>query len=646
MCGIAGVFRFRGAEPPTLGDVRRMADTLVHRGPDGDGYSVRGQIALAHRRLAIIDLAGGRQPLANEDGSVEVTFNGEIYNFEELRAGLVAKGHVFRTRSDTEVLVHLYEEEGERLAEKLRGEFAFVIADHRRQRIVLVRDRVGVKPLYYALTPTQIVFGSEAKAVLAEGSVPRAVDPAAVLDFLTFRYVPSPRTIYPAVRKLPPAHVLVVEADGRTSERCYWQLSFEPDDSLGVDAWCEKIRAQIAESVRIQMVADVPVGGFLSGGVDSSTIVSYMAETSARPVVACSIGSPEKEYDELDFARAVAKHVGADHRTEVVTPKALEVVEKLAWHYDEPFGDSSAVPTYYVSKMARRHVTVALSGDGGDECYGGYRRYRFDRAENRLRGMLPGFLRGPVFGALAAIYPKADWLPRPLRAKTTFQNLADSDPSHSYFRSVGTTAGFDRGSLLRPETLRAAGDHDPRALIEDAFRTAGTDDPLSRAQSCDIRTWLPEDMLTKVDRAAMANSLEVRVPLLDHVHMEMAARVPSALRLRGGEGKWILKRAMEPRLPHDVLYRPKRGFAVPVREWLRRDLHDYAADLLFAPDARIREWFAPESVRGLWDEHQAGRRDGSDLLWLLLSFEGFARRHLTAPQRDEPSPPVPAGAAR
>jgi asparagine synthase (glutamine-hydrolysing) len=637
MCGIAGVFRFGEGPPPDEPLLRRMADTLVHRGPDGDGYSVRGPIGLAHRRLAIIDLAGGRQPMGNEDGSVEVTFNGEIYNFEELRAGLLAKGHVFRTRSDTEVLVHLYEEEGDRLVERLRGEFAFAIADHRRRRVLLARDRVGVKPLYYALDGRRLVFGSEAKAVLAEGSTPRRVDPAALLDYLAFRYVPSPRTIYPDVRKLPPATTLAVESDGRTTERRYWTLRYEPERGLTVDAWCERVRASIAESVRIEMTADVPVGGFLSGGVDSSAVVSYMAEASPHPVVACTMGFSEAAYDEREHARLVARHVGADHREQVVTPDALAIARKLAWHYDEPFGDSSAVPTYLVSKMAREHVTVALSGDGGDEGYAGYRRYRFEAAEARLRGLLPAALRAPVFGTLAALYPKADWLPRPLRAKTTLRNLAERDPARSYYRSVGTVAGFDRTVLLRRETLRAADGHDPGDLIREAFRTAGTDDAVSRAQSCDMRTWLPEDMLTKVDRASMASSLEVRVPLLDHVHLELTARIPSDLKLRGGVGKWILKKAMEPRLPLDVLYRRKQGFAVPVREWLRGDLRAYGEDALLGRDARLAEWFDQDAVRALWDEHQSGLRDASDLLWLLLSFEGFARAHLVASSEAAPA---------
>ncbi|MCE9635060.1 MAG: asparagine synthase (glutamine-hydrolyzing) [Planctomycetes bacterium] len=638
MCGIAGLFRFGEGPPPDEPTLRRMADTLFHRGPDGDGYSVRGPIGLAHRRLAIIDLSGGRQPMGNEDGSIEVTFNGEIYNFESLRERLLAKGHVFRTRSDTEVIVHLYEEEGDRVAEHLRGEFAFAIADHKRRRMLLARDRLGVKPLYYALDHRRLVFGSEAKAVLAEGSTPRRVDSSALLDYLAFRYVPSPRTIYPGMRKLPPAHTLVVESDGRATERRYWDLKFEPEPDVSVETWCERLRDAIAEAVKIQMVADVPVGGFLSGGVDSSTVISYMAEASAHPVVACSIGFSEGAYDERQYARTVAKHVGVDLREFLVEPQALDVVRKLAWHYDEPFGDSSSVPTYYVSKMAREHVTVALSGDGGDETFAGYRRYKFEAAEDRVRRMLPAGLRAVLCGALGRIYPKADWLPRPLRAKTTLLNLAERDPSRSWYRSVGSMAGFDRASLLRQETIDDAGGHDPADLISEAFRTAGTTDAVSRAQSCDYRTYLPEDILVKADRAAMACSLEVRVPLLDHVLLELAAKIPSDLKLHGGEGKWIFKKAMEPRLPHDILWRKKQGFAVPVREWLRADLREYAESLLFSKDARLSDWFEMRTVRSLWDEHQAGTRDASDLLWLLMSFEGFAQQHLVEHAAPRPTP--------
>ena len=636
MCGIAGVFRFGGGPPPREDELRRMAATLVHRGPDGEGVSTRGPIGLAHRRLAIVDLQGGAQPLGNEDGSVEVTFNGEIYNYRELRERLVAKGHTFRTRSDTEVLVHLYEDEGDRLVESLRGEFAFAIADHRRRRVLLARDRLGVKPLYYALDEHRLVFGSEAKAVLAEGSTARELDPAAILDYLTYRYVPAPRTIWAGIRKLPPATTLAIESDGRATERRWWDLQFEPEHGVPVETWCERLRDAIAEAVEFEMIADVPIGGFLSGGVDSSTVVSFMAGVSEHPVVACTVGFAEGAYDEREHARRVARHVGADLREEVVTPQAVEIVEKLAWHFDEPFGDASAIPTYYVSRMARRHVTVALSGDGGDETFAGYRRYKFEAAEARVRRMVPAGLRSAVFGALGRAYPKADRLPRPLRAKTTLLNLAERDPSASWFRSVGTMAGYERMRLLRPETIAAASGHDPATLVSEAFRTAGTNDPLSRAQSCDLRTYLPEDILTKVDRASMAASLETRVPLLDHRLLELAARIPSHLKLRGGVGKWILKRTMEPRLPRDVLHRPKQGFAVPVREWLRADLRDHGEAALFTPDARIREWFDVGALRSLWNEHQAGTRDGSDLLWLALSFEAFARRHLT----DAPAPAV------
>ncbi|MCG3134958.1 MAG: Asparagine synthetase [glutamine-hydrolyzing] 1 [Planctomycetes bacterium] len=635
MCGIAGIFRFdgQGADPAAL---RRMADTMIHRGPDGEGFSLRGPFGLAHRRLAIIDLEGGRQPMSNEDGEVEVTFNGEIYNFDVLRTRLQSKGHVFRTRSDTEVLVHLYEEEGDRMAESLRGEFAFAIADHRRRRMLLARDRMGVKPLYWAIDGNRLIFGSEAKAVLAEGSTPRALDPAAVMDYAALRYVPSPRTIFAAMRKLPPAHVLLVEADGRHEVRRYWELRVAPDERPTAAEWAERIREKMDEAVRIEMVADVPVGAFLSGGVDSSAVVTSMAAISPRPVVACTIGFGESAYDERDAAREVAKLARADHREMVVTPKAAEVVETLAWHYDEPFGDSSAVPTYYVSRMARQHVTVALSGDGGDENFAGYRRYRFERAEDRLRRMLPAALRNPLFRGLAAAWPKGDALPRFLRAKSTFASLAEADPAAAYFRGVASLAGFHGEQVVRRDVVEAAGGHDPARLIADAFRRSGTGDPVARAAFADFSSWLPEDILVKTDRAAMANSLEVRVPLLDHEFVELAATVPPSLKLRGGEGKWIFKEALAPRVPRAMLDRPKQGFAVPVREWLRGDLHDYAADLLLAPGARSAEWFDAAAVRRLWDAHQSGARDASDALWRILMFEGFARKHLapsSAPDR-------------
>jgi asparagine synthase (glutamine-hydrolysing) len=633
MCGIAGVFRFGGGEPPGAAALRRMAATLVHRGPDGEGLSLRGPIGLAHRRLAVLDLEGGRQPMANEDGSVEVVFNGEIYDHDEHRERLRAKGHVFRTRSDTEVLVHLYEEEGERTPELLRGEFAFAIADHRRRRVLLARDRCGVKPLYYALDGNRLVFASESTAVLAEGSTPRAVDPAAVLDYLAYRAVPSPRTIWRDVRKLPPATLLVVDAEGRATERRWWRLRFEPDERTSPEEWGLRLRETIAEAVRLQMAADVPVGGFLSGGLDSSTVLSFMRLATTGALVACSVGFEDPRFDEVEHARAVARQLRADHRTTVLTPdmvRAADVAERLARRFDEPFGDSSAVPAFLVARQAREHVTVALSGDGGDEAFGGYRRYRFERAEARLRHLVPGPFRSAVFGTLAGVYPKADSLPRPLRAQTTLRNLAEEHPARAYFRSVGTTAGVDRDALLRPETLLAAGGHDPAARIEEAFRDAGTDDPVARAQACDLGLYLPEDILTKVDRTAMSVSLEVRVPLLDVRVLELAARIPSKWKVRRGRGKWILREAMRPRLPAEVLDRPKRGFSVPMAHWLRTELHDYAAERLLAPDARLGEWFDPAAVRTLWDLHQRGARDVSDLLWVVLRFEAWARAHLGA----------------
>ena len=616
MCGISGIFEFDPARTVERDAVHRMNESLRHRGPDDEGIFVEPGIGLGHRRLSIIDVAGGHQPLSNEDGTVWVMFNGEIYNYEELRHELLSRGHTFTTRSDTEAIVHLYEECGEECFARLRGMFAIVIWDSKQRRLLLARDRVGKKPLYYYADRNRLIFGSELKAVLAADGVPRAIDPLAVCDYFSLSYIPAPRTVYKSVRKLQPAHYLVVSANG-LREAAYWRLSFANVQSHTEGEWCELIREHLCEATRVRLMSEVPLGAFLSGGVDSSSVVAMMSRLMGRAVTTCSIGFSAQDYDESAYARQVASQFKADHYEDIVEVEALEVIDKLAWHYDEPFADSSAVPTYYVSKMARRHVTVALGGDGGDENFAGYRRYIFDQMENRMRSFVPEPVRRTVFGPLGRWYPGLAWAPRPLRAKATLQSLSRS-PLEGYFNSISVFRPDEKAHLFTRDFQQQLADYDSLEVLRKHYDEADTTDPLSRIQYVDIKTYLPDDILAKVDRASMAVSLELRAPILDHKFMELVASIPSSMKLRGRNGKYILKKAMEPLLPRDILYRAKQGFAIPLNRWFRRELKDFAYDLVVAnkkDDLLDRDYLSM-----IWKQHQAGTFDRSAYLWTVMMF--------------------------
>jgi asparagine synthase (glutamine-hydrolysing) len=633
MCGIAGIYNFKTLKPVTTGWVKAMTDTLVHRGPDDEGFYVSGPVGLGHRRLSIIDLEGGHQPICNEDQSIWVVFNGEIYNFEELQQELVRKGHVFKTRSDTEAIVHLYEEEGENCFRRLRGMFAIVLWDGRNRKMILARDRVGKKPLFYFHDGFRLAFASEMKAILALPDIPREIDLQAVSDYFSLLYVPTPKSIFKHIRKVRPGHYVVVSNKG-LREVEYWDLSFAPTQELTEEQWCERVLDTYREAVRLRLISDVPLGAFLSGGVDSSSVVALMAELIAGRLTTCSIGFKEKEFDELDYARVIASQFKTEHHEETVVPDAVGIVERLAWHYDEPFADSSAVPTYYVSKVAREHVTVALAGDGGDENFAGYRRYYFDRRENMVRSLLPGAIRRPVFGALASLYPKADWAPRIFRGKATFQNLARS-PIEAYFRSM---SGFQielKNRVLAPDLVRELGDYSSLDLFRFYYEKADTSDPLSRIQYLDIKTYLTDDILAKVDRASMAHSLEVRAPLLDHKLMELVASIPTSLKLRGTNGKYILKKTFEKILPKNILYRRKMGFAVPLARWFRGELRDLAHTVIF--DRSDSGLLDGATVRSVWEEHQSGLRDRSTELWIVLMFRLWQRQFMGSQRQPAPS---------
>jgi asparagine synthase (glutamine-hydrolysing) len=626
MCGIAGIFNVKEREPVSEDHLKEMTDTLVHRGPDDEGFYTSNSVGLGHRRLSIIDLSAGHQPMSNEDDTVWVVFNGEIYNYPELRALLEKKGHVFKTHSDTEAIIHLYEEEGEECFRLLRGMFATALWDERKRKLVLGRDRVGKKPLFYYYDGCRIVFASEIKAILKVPGICRDIDLEAVSDYFSLLYVPAPKSIYTKIRKLRPGHYLTVSERG-LKEVEYWDLSFRDNEELSEQQWIERILASYRETVRIRLMSDVPLGAFLSGGVDSSSVVAMMAEAKNGRVLTCSIGFEDEAFNELPYAREVARYFDTEHHEQIVHPDAVGIVEKLAWHYDEPFADSSAVPTYYVSKTAREHVTVALSGDGGDENFAGYRRYYFDQRENWLRSWLPSEVRRPVFGTLASLYPKADWAPRIFRGKATFENLARA-PIEAYFRSVSAVQTSLKNELLHPDVMSHLAGYDSLDVLRHYYDKADTEDTLSRIQYVDIKTYLTDDILTKVDRASMANSLEVRAPILDHKFMELAARIPSSLKLRGRVGKYIFKKTLEPLLPQATLTRPKMGFAVPLARWFRHELKEMAHEVILGRHAE--DFTEPRIVEKIWGEHQRGFRDRSTELWTLLMFRLWQRRFLPA----------------
>ncbi len=617
MCGLAGIYNYDREEPVREEIVRKMTRAIAHRGPDDAGFFFKGPVGLGHRRLSIIDVKRGRQPIYNEDGSLAIVFNGEIYNYRELAQILTNRGHRFRTQSDTETILHLYEDFGEAAITMLRGMFAFAIWDGRQNRMVIARDRIGKKPLYYADLRGQFVFGSELKAVLENPDVPCILDDVAVLDYFSYQYIPAPKTIYRHVRKLRPGHYLIVTPEGVT-DREYWDIDFSQPEEQSIEDWCSQLLDNLFEAVDLRLMSEVPLGAFLSGGVDSSAIVAIMSQLSTTPINTTTVGFTEEAYSEANDARDFAESLGTNHHETIVTPDAVGVIEKLAWHFDEPFADASAIPTYYVSKAAREFVTVALSGDGGDESFIGYRRYLFDAMENRVRGMAPAAIRQPLFGMLAAVYPKADWLPQQLRAKSTLRNLS-LDPAEAYYHSVYGAVVAERDSLLSYELQQQANGYDPFEFFLDYYRRPHTNDPMVRAQYVDIKTYLSDDVLTKVDRASMAVSLEVRCPLLDHRLMTLAARIPWKLKLHGRESKYIFKRALRGLLPPEVLNRRKQGFVVPLAEWLRGALRDYAQDLMFAPAAQDGI-LQLSHVRKLWDQHQAGFRDFSRPLWAVLMF--------------------------
>jgi len=626
MCGISGILHLAAdtvTEQPLL---ERMNNSLSHRGPDEAGVHIEPGVALGHRRLSIIDIASGQQPLFNEDHSVVVVFNGEIYNFHTLAEELKNLGHQFRTHSDTEVIVHAWEEWGEDCVTRFRGMFAFAVWDRNRRQLFIARDRLGIKPLYYALLDDgQLLFGSELKALLAHPALPRDLDPLAVEDYFTYGYVPEPRTILRKVFKLEPGHSLLCDQRTRSlpQPRCYWDIPFSAVATGSFEETQHELIERTREAVRMRLLAEVPLGAFLSGGVDSSAMVALMAGELSEPVKTCAIGFNVPDYDESAFARQVADRYHTDHRLDMLEADQVDLVDRMADLFDEPFADASAMPTYRVCEAARRRVTVAISGDGGDENFAGYRRYRLHLAEEKIRSRLPAGLRRALFGPLGQLYPKADWLPRVLRAKTTFQALA-RDTAAAWSHSVSRMSDDDKSRLFSHSLQRELGGYHASEVMRRHAERAPTDDPLALAQYLDFKTFLVA-VLHKVDRTSMAHALEVRVPLLDHQLVEWISGLPASWKLRGGEGKYIFKKALEPHLPHAVMYRPKQGFSVPLAEWFRGSMRPRLERL--ANDQRLLDsgLFNGEYVRKLIDQHQRGLRDNSAALWELLMFASALR---------------------
>lgn len=624
MCGISGLFDLQGKRDFPRELLQRINDIQQHRGPDEAGLHLEPGVALGHRRLSVIDLATGQQPLFNSDGSVGVVFNGEIYNYRELVPELQALGYTFRTRSDTEVIVHAWQAWGASCVDRFRGMFAFAVWDRRQDLLFLARDRMGVKPLHYALLDDgSFVFGSELKVLTAHPAFLRQLDPLAVEDYFTLGYVPEERSIYTTARKLLPAHTLTLRrGQPLPAQQCYWDVRFTLDNTITADEAMHTLRQRVDESVGLRMIADVPLGAFLSGGVDSSAVVASMAGQSTAPVRTCAIGFDDPAFNESAYAAQVAERYHTDHHLEIVKGDDFDLIDTLAWLYDEPYADSSALPTYRVCQLARKHVTVALSGDGGDESLGGYRRYRMHTMEERARNVLPLGVRRPLFGALGALYPKADWAPRMFRAKTTLQALA-FDSVQAYQHSMSVLRFDERNAMYSSTFKRTLAGYTPLELFRQHAERAGTDDPLALIQYLDYKTWLVGDINTKVDRASMAHSLEVREPLMDHTLVEWLATLPSHLKLQGQEGKWLFKKAFEPALPHGVLYRPKMGFSVPLASWLRGPLRERMQQAVLGQRLNDTGFFDTARLQRMVREHLSGQRDFSAPLWSLLMFDAF-----------------------
>jgi len=624
MCGIVGIFDIKEKREINRDLLNLMNESQFHRGPDEGGLHIEAGLGLGHRRLSIIDLSHGQQPMHSADGNVVLTYNGEVYNFPELRKELEALGYIFKTHCDTEVIVYAWQAWGEDCVLRLRGMFAFALWDRDKQTLFLARDRLGIKPLFYSQLKTgQFVFSSELKALQKHPDLSKEIDPTAIEDYFGFGYIPDPKTIYKGVFKLEPGYCLtLMRGDESYQPRQYWDVSFENKQLGNEREVAEELIVRLCEAVDIRTIADVPLGAFLSGGVDSSAVVAMMAGLSEEPVNTCSISFGDPKFNEAQFAAKVAAKYQTDHHVEQVDPNDFSLIDRLAGVYDEPYADSSALPTYRVCELAKKQATVVLSGDGGDENLAGYSRYRWHANEDRLRAYLPDSIRTPMFGLAGQLYPDANWMPNKLRAKATLESIARNSVE-GYFHSIAVQPDAFRKQLFSPQLKSDLQGYQAIDVFNRHLKNAPTDNALSMVQYLDMKTYLPGDILTKVDRASMAHALEVRVPILDHQLVEWMAGLSPDMKLKEREGKYIFKKSLENYLPNDILYRPKMGFAVPLAGWFRGPLKDKVNDALLGETMQQCGLFDQAFLQKMVSQHQSGLRDYSAPIWSLLMFDRF-----------------------
>ena len=634
MCGICGKISLNGAMSENL--IHKMCEVLKHRGPDSEGVEIfnhhnpnragdlrsptRFSVGLGHRRLSVIDLSpAGHQPMSNEDGSIWLVMNGEVYNFPELRESLEKKGHVFKSHTDTEVIIHLYEEKGIDCLNDLRGPFVFAIWDTNKQRLFIARDRIGKKPLFYRYKNQELIFASEVKAILQDHEVKVEVNRSAVTDYLSYGYVPTPESMFKGIMKLPPAHFMVYEKGNIKIEK-YWSLDFSRKIKLSEKEYCDRILELLEEATRIRMISDVPLGAFLSGGIDSSAVVYMMSKLSSRPVKTFSIGFEEQEYSELKFAKIIADRFGTEHKEYIVKPNAIEILPKLVWHYNEPYADSSALPSYYVAKMTRQDVTVALNGDGGDECFGGYERFMAARFAEYLK-IVPGNLLRSIADRLPESLGLKDFRTRLKR----FLLMASRPYRERHYNWVNVFRDGEKENLFSEEFKREIGNRSSFYYLNNAFDECKSKDVVDLVMSTDIKTNLLDDLLVKMDIATMANSLEGRSPFLDHKVMEFAASIPSNMKIKGTRLKYILKKALKNKLPDEILGRGKMGFGVPLDSWFRGELKDYSHEMLLSDKCIKRGYFKREALKSILDRHSSGKVNNGARIWSLLFLELWHR---------------------
>lgn len=623
MCGITGKINFDIDNSIDADELEKMASSIYHRGPDDNGFYINKNIGLGFRRLSIIDISTGHQPLSNEDGTIWIVFNGEIYNYQELQQSLISQGHIFKTKSDTETIVHLYEQYGVDCLQHLRGMFAFSIWDDNKKQLFCARDRFGIKPFYYYRDYEKFVFGSEIKSILKGGSIDKTLTYDALNSYFAYGYITGDLSIYNKIKKLQPGHYLLLTMNNepKIEIKRYWQISFEPDHSKSEAQWMEEIEACLSEVVKLHMISDVPLGAFLSGGIDSSSVVAMMAKNSTRPIETFSIGFKDDDNAELKNARKIARLYGCNHREQIVEAESISLLPKLVSAYDEPFGDSSAIPTYFVSKFAREYVTVALSGDGGDELFAGYDIYGYLKRIHNFSSTSP-LLNKLVWGSIHRMVPQKS------KGKGLTYFLSQNKKYLGAY--LCTWPKDERRKIIRSDGLLLKYKNAPELIKESILKNGNGNDFISNLQFLDLQTYMVDSILTKVDRASMLNSLEVRVPLLDHKFAELSFRIPSNLKLNGDQSKYILKKSMRSVLPESILSTPKMGFNAPISTWFKEDLKEYVNDTLLSNNAMLSNYLKKNEVKRIVEDNATGSRDFSGRIWSLLFFEEWLKQNQSA----------------